>query len=459
MRFTGEPRYFQLSARCAAASRPRPTASRAWVTPGVTPRPLGRRGRVQRRRRARRTLPLRLAAGAGRPAEPAPGRSPGLHRRAAAGALHLRRPAADVLRRRRHTRASRCARSRTSPPPTASTTSVTGFTPFFGTQRRRAARGRDRRRSCCPATRGDRGRGARGIRRDRAGSRAGGRRTTAPATGILRADSVLEYTGGTPQPLVRAQQPRWAPITGDGDAFLEPGESATLARPGDQRGRRHGDRRQRHRPPRRPARGGDAAQSSLRRPRRRERPRRADFTLALAATYPLGKRVPLTVRVTFAGVLSPTIATFSRADRASRRRRRASSPTPGPAVPIPDDSTVGATVTIPVTGRRLRVEADVLGRRRDLQQDAGSTTVGIDHSFVGDLTGMLTSPAGTQVALFQRSGGSGQQPLPGGVRRRGGAPISIARGRRRRRTPARGGRPSRSRRCWTRRPTATGRSR
>ena len=49
--------------------------------------------------------------------------------------------------------------------------------------------------------------------------------------GILRADSVLGYTGGTPQPLVKAQPPDVLSPTGDGDAFLEPGESATLRLP------------------------------------------------------------------------------------------------------------------------------------------------------------------------------------------------------------------------------------
>ena len=49
--------------------------------------------------------------------------------------------------------------------------------------------------------------------------------------GIIRADRVLEYTGATPQPLVRAQQPQLGAITGDGDAYLEPGETATLRLP------------------------------------------------------------------------------------------------------------------------------------------------------------------------------------------------------------------------------------
>ena len=49
--------------------------------------------------------------------------------------------------------------------------------------------------------------------------------------GIIRADRVLEYTGATPQPLVRARQPELGAITGDGDVYLEPGESAALSIP------------------------------------------------------------------------------------------------------------------------------------------------------------------------------------------------------------------------------------
>src|SRR5690606_29549108 len=38
---------------------------------------------------------------------------------------------------------------------------------------------------------------------------------------------------------------------------------------------------------------------------------------------------------------------------------------------------------------------------------AGAATVGIDHTFVGDLTGTVTAPSGAQARVFQRSGGGG----------------------------------------------------
>jgi subtilisin-like proprotein convertase family protein len=38
---------------------------------------------------------------------------------------------------------------------------------------------------------------------------------------------------------------------------------------------------------------------------------------------------------------------------------------------------------------------------------AASTTVGLDHTYVGDLTATLTSPTGATAVLFQRRGSSG----------------------------------------------------
>ena len=110
--------------------------------------------------RPRRPLPF--AARAGRPAEPVRPVPGPVHERAAAGALHLRRPAADVLRGRRHAdHAGRlqldgrraCARSPTSRRPTACNTSVDGLRPVLRHVGGGAARRRDRRPGRCRATR------------------------------------------------------------------------------------------------------------------------------------------------------------------------------------------------------------------------------------------------------------------------------------------------------------------
>ena len=224
--------------------------------------------------------------------------------------------------------------------------------------------------------------------------------------GIIRADRVLEHTGATPQPLVRAQEPQLGAITGDGDAYLEPGETATLAIPvanvGDgtatgisvtatsddplavltPRSRNYGDL--------------PAGASTTR-----------DVTLALDDDFALGKRVRIAVRVTFAGVLSPTNATFTiRTGQPGTTPQRFAYT--GPAVPIPDNSTLGASVTIPVTGVGYASKLTFAVDGTICTETPQAPTVGIDHTFVGDLTGTLTSPAGKAVQVFARNGGTGE---------------------------------------------------
>jgi subtilisin-like proprotein convertase family protein len=76
-------------------------------------------------------------------------------------------------------------------------------------------------------------------------------------------------------------------------------------------------------------------------------------------------------------------------------------------VAIPDASDVGATADIPVTGigpiSSLTFSVD--GTTCTTAEHA--TTVGIDHTFVSDLTGVLTAPDGTTATLFQGDGGGG----------------------------------------------------
>src|SRR4029453_9456566 len=99
--------------------------------------------------------------------------------------------------------------------------------------------------------------------------------------------------------------PDVTPVSGDEDAYLEPGESARVRVPVTNVGDGA-------------ATGvsvtvttGDAAATIT--PRNRSYgdlpagiTRSQDYTLALASSYPVGKRVRLSVRVTFAGVVSPT---------------------------------------------------------------------------------------------------------------------------------------------------------
>ena len=44
---------------------------------------------------------------------------------------------------------------------------------------------------------------------------------------------------------------------------------------------------------------------------------------------------------------------------------------------------------------------------RSCTTNPGATTVGLDHTFVGDLVGTLIAPDGSEVTLFARDGGPG----------------------------------------------------
>jgi subtilisin-like proprotein convertase family protein len=79
----------------------------------------------------------------------------------------------------------------------------------------------------------------------------------------------------------------------------------------------------------------------------------------------------------------------------------------GAAVPIPDASAVGASVQIPVSGFgwASKIGFSIGGTTCDTT--AGSTTVGIDHTYVGDMVGQLISPSGAVATVFNGNGGGG----------------------------------------------------
>jgi subtilisin-like proprotein convertase family protein len=223
--------------------------------------------------------------------------------------------------------------------------------------------------------------------------------------GVIRADGVLAHTGATPQPLVRAEPPTVTPVTGDGDAHLEPGEAATVAIPV----RNVGDGTatgisvtatttdtQVTLTPRAQSYGDLAAGATQTR----------DFRLTLPAGYPLGKRISIRVRVTFAGVLSPTASTVTvkTGDPADVATTFAYA---GAPVAIPDNVPAGASVTIPVSGVGYADELTFSIDGTTCNTTAGSTTVGLDHTFVSDLTAILTAPGGRSGTLFAGDGGAG----------------------------------------------------
>ncbi|SDS58932.1 S8 family serine peptidase [Actinoplanes derwentensis] len=228
---------------------------------------------------------------------------------------------------------------------------------------------------------------------------------TRTGSGVIRADLLLRNTGATPQPLVRPGTPTVTPTTGDGDTYLEPGEQGTVTLPAENIGDGtatgvsvvvDSDHPGAVLTPRSRSYGSIAAGASKTR----------DYTLKLDAGYPLGRPVTLPVRATFAGVLSPTTSTVLVPTGQASTTVRDFAYT-GPVVPIPDNDPTGATATVDVSGVGYASALTFSIDGTECSTVTGATTVGLDHSWAGDLVATLTAPDGRAATLFARDGGGG----------------------------------------------------
>jgi subtilisin-like proprotein convertase family protein len=221
--------------------------------------------------------------------------------------------------------------------------------------------------------------------------------------GIVMADRVLAYTGATPQPLVVPGEPTVTPVTGDGDEFLEAGESADVAVPVTNQGDATAT--------------GVNVQVTTAAPGVTVRPtvRRygrvpvgvtasRTYRLTLPADWEVGAPVELRVRVSFVGALSPQVRTVT-LPTGQPSDQVVDVAFTGPPVAIPDDNDDGVSVPLTVTGvgRLSRVTFSIDGTECTTAE--GATTVGLDHTYVSDLVGTLTAPDGTVVTLFDRADG------------------------------------------------------
>lgn len=221
--------------------------------------------------------------------------------------------------------------------------------------------------------------------------------------GVILADRVLGYTGASPQPLAVAQTPKVA--ADDGGAYIDPGDTVTVSLPVTN--------------------VGDAtavstsvvlttstpgvtitprAQSYGAIPRGETVVKQ--YKVSVPASAEVGVPIQFATRVTFAGVFSPKTSSFS-VDVGQPSDVSVAFAYTGAPVAIPDNSSVGATVQIPVSGfgRASKVGFSVDGTV--CNTTTGSTTVGINHTFVGDLVGQLVSPSGVTATVFSNNGGGG----------------------------------------------------
>ncbi len=225
--------------------------------------------------------------------------------------------------------------------------------------------------------------------------------------GIVMAFQALEFIGAQPAPNLNRGAVMATPIGGDGDSFIEPGESGALSvellniggatatnvsatlttsTPGvtiTQATSTYPDI-----PP-----SGSAVNTT-------------PFTFSLAPTAPCGLPINFTLTVTYDGggnspqAFNFTVQTGQLSDSATFSYT-------GPPVPIPDGNATGVNIPFEVSG--LTNIGDVNFRIDGSQCliSVGATTVGLDHSWVGDLVITLTSPQGTSVTLMNRPGGTG----------------------------------------------------
>jgi subtilisin-like proprotein convertase family protein len=227
--------------------------------------------------------------------------------------------------------------------------------------------------------------------------------------GIVDAFGTLSHANAKPVPFLDLNSVNASEGTGDGDGFLEPGESGSLltelknlggvapvgllgvlstTTPGVTIGSGSSTF-----PAISPF-GGTGTNNS-------------PFTFALSGGLACGTAPEFQLHTSYTnGPLSPQTFTFKVPTGQPGGAPVATSYTDLP-VPIPDADAAGVDVPITVSGfpgalAKLRFSID----GTSCTTDVGATTVGLDHSWVGDLILTLTSPSGTRVTLASRPGGS-----------------------------------------------------
>jgi uncharacterized repeat protein (TIGR01451 family) len=230
--------------------------------------------------------------------------------------------------------------------------------------------------------------------------------------GIVMAQPFLAACGAVPQALLDDGTPVPTQFVGDGDAFIEPNETWNLDVPLTNV-------------------GGVAATAisavlststvgvTVSQPNSTypdlaptaSANNATPYRFAVGGAVPCGGRIDFTLTVTYTGGPSPQAFSFSLVTGAPGTPVTFSYT--GPPVPIPDSSGantpgVPATASLPVaavTGNILDVNFSIDGTV--CSATAGSTTVGIDHTFVNDLQLTLRSPSATSVLIINRTDGSG----------------------------------------------------
>ena len=128
------------------------------------------------------------------------------------------------------------------------------------------------------------------------------------------------------------------------------------------------------------------------------------FTFTVNSSVPCGTLIQFTLSVGFTGKgNNPTV--FSIPVQTGNLGSTVHTSYTGPRVAIPDNSAAGVNIPIELSAGPI-AELVVSFDGASCDATIGSTTVGLDHTWVGDLALKLTSPGGTTVLLANRPGGT-----------------------------------------------------
>lgn len=225
--------------------------------------------------------------------------------------------------------------------------------------------------------------------------------------GILDALAAVQATGISPRANLVLGTVSASPQMGDGDGFIEPNESATLNIQLTNDGAATGVTINATLTTTTPGviiLNGTSAYANIAPAGSQVNTTPFSFKLS---SVPCGSSIDFKLTVTFSGgsVISPKVFTFS---QPTGQPGGATTVTyAGPVVAIPDNNATGVNIPLTVSGAsggvsdlNLRLDGSVCSTA------VGATTVGVDHTWVGDLTFKLKSPANTSVTFINRPGGS-----------------------------------------------------
>lgn len=130
------------------------------------------------------------------------------------------------------------------------------------------------------------------------------------------------------------------------------------------------------------------------------------YAFSLSSGFACGVAPEFTLTATHNGNLSPQTFTF-KVQTGDPSGPPTTASFTGPRAAIPDNNAAGVNIPLTVSGASAIAKLVFSIDGDSCTSDIGATTVGVDHTWVGDIVMKLTSPAGTTVTLMSRPGGTG----------------------------------------------------